>query len=40
LFASFFSGEGFVTRVEGKGKIVLQSRSMDGLAGWLNPKLW
>lgn len=40
LFASFFSGEGFVTRVEGKGKIVLQSRSLSGLVGWLNPKLY
>lgn len=40
LFSSFFSGEGIVTRVEGRGKIVLQSRSLDGLKNWLNPKLY
>lgn len=39
LFSSFFGGEGLVTRVEGKGKIVLQTRSISGLAAWLNPKL-
>lgn len=39
LISSLTSGEGFVTRVEGKGKIVLQSRSLNGLVGWLNPKL-
>ena len=38
LFSSFFGGEGLVTRVEGQGKIVVQSRSISGLAGWLNPK--
>lgn len=37
IFSSFFGGEGLVTRVEGKGKIVIQSRSMDGLAKWLRP---
>ena len=40
LFSSFFGGEGFVTRVEGNGKIIIQTRSMSGLAGWLNPKLY
>lgn len=40
LLSSLFSGEGFVTRVEGKGKIVMQSRSLSGLVGWLNPKLY
>lgn len=40
LFSSLFSGEGIVTRVEGRGKVVLQSRSLDGLKGWLNPKLY
>lgn len=40
LFSSFFSGEGFVLRLEGKGRIKLQTRSLDGLAGWLNPKFW
>lgn len=39
LLSSLFGGEGLVTRVEGNGKIVIQTRSMDGLAGWLNPKL-
>lgn len=38
VFSSFFGGEGFVTRVEGDGKIIIQSRSISGLAGWLNPK--
>lgn len=40
IFASFFGGEGLVTRVQGKGKIIIQSRSITGLAGWLNPKFW
>ena len=40
LFSSFFGGEGLVTRVEGYGKAVLQTRSVSGLAGWLNPKFW
>lgn len=39
LFSSVFGGEGLVTRVEGFGKIVLQSRSLPGLAGWLNPRI-
>lgn len=38
IFASFFGGEGLVTRVMGKGKVVIQTRSISGLAGWLNPK--
>lgn len=38
LFSSFFGGEGLVTRVSGKGKIVIQTRSISGLAAWLNPK--
>lgn len=40
LVSSLMSGEGFVTRVEGQGKIVMQSRSLNGLVGWLNPKLY
>jgi len=40
LFSSLFSGEGFVTRIEGHGKIVVQTRSLSGLAGWLNPRLF
>jgi uncharacterized protein (TIGR00266 family) len=39
IFGSFFSGEGFVTRLEGTGKVWLQSRSLTGLAGWINPRL-
>ncbi len=38
IFSSIFGGEGLVTRVTGQGKIVVQSRSISGLAGWLNPK--
>ncbi len=40
IFSSFFGGEGLVTRVEGKGKVVIQSRSISGLTGWVNPKLY
>lgn len=39
IFSSFFGGEGLVTRIEGRGTIVLQSRSLGGLVGWLNPRL-
>ena len=28
-----------ITRVEGTGTVILQTRSLSGLAGWLNPKL-
>lgn len=38
IFSSFFGGEGLVTRVTGKGKITVQSRSISGLTSWLNPK--
>ena len=40
IFSSFFSGEGLVLRLEGKGKIQLQTRSIGGVAGWLNPKFY
>ncbi len=36
IVSSMLSGEGLVTRIEGKGKIVLQTRSMSGLSGWTN----
>ena len=36
IFSSFFSGEGLVTRIEGKGRIIIQSRSLTGLAKWIN----
>ena len=39
LFSSFFGGEGLVTRVKGKGKISIQTRSLQGLRHWLNPRL-
>lgn len=40
LFSSFFGGEGLVTRVVGSGKILIQTRSINGLAGWLNRHLF
>ncbi len=40
IFSSFFGGEGLVSRVNGKGKIIIQTRSLDGLKSWLNPKLY
>jgi uncharacterized protein (TIGR00266 family) len=39
LISSFTSGEGLVGRLEGRGKILLQTRSLGGLVGWLNPRL-
>lgn len=38
LFATIFGGEGVVTRVVGDGQIYVQTRSVKGLASWLNPK--
>lgn len=38
LFSSFFGGEGLVTRLEGRGRYVIQTRSINSLADWLNPK--
>lgn len=38
IFSSLFGGEGFVVRMEGNGTIKLQTRSLSGLANWLNPK--
>lgn len=38
LLGSFFGGEGFVTRVVGTGKVYIQTRSIKGLASWLNPQ--
>ena len=40
LISSLTSGEGLVTRVEGKGKIVIQTRSVSGLTSWLNRYLY
>ncbi len=39
IFSSIFGGEGLVTRLEGEGRVLLQTRSLSGLASWLNPKL-
>lgn len=39
VFSSLLGGEGFVTRLEGTGTYFIQTRSLDGLVGWLNPKL-
>lgn len=39
IFSSFFSGEGFVTRISGSGKILIQTRSISGLQSWLNKHL-
>lgn len=40
VFGSLFGGEGFVTRIEGKGKIYLQTRSISSLAAWVNRFLY
>lgn len=40
FFASVFSGEGLVMRVEGRGKIAVQTRSLDGLRDMLNSLLY
>ena len=38
FFSSLFGGEGFVIRLIGKGMAQVQTRSLQGLASWLNPK--
>ena len=40
IFSSIFGGEGLVLKLIGRGKIKLQTRSIGGLAGWLNPRFW
>ena len=40
IFSSFFSKEGLVSRIQGPGKIYLQSRSIDGLTAWINRQLF
>lgn len=40
LFSSFFGGEGVVARLDGKGKVALQTRSLEGLRDYMNPKLY
>lgn len=39
LITSFTSGEGFVMRIKGKGKILVQTRSFSGLAKWVNKNI-
>lgn len=39
MLGSLTSGEGFVNKLEGRGKIYLQSRSVSGLVNFLRPKL-
>jgi uncharacterized protein (TIGR00266 family) len=38
FIASMFGGEGLVSRLSGSGTVYIQTRSIKGLAGWLNPK--
>jgi len=40
LISSFLSKEGFVLKLKGHGKIRLQTRSVKGLAEWLNARFW
>lgn len=39
VFSSVFGGEGLVLRLRGQGRVYLQSRSMSGLAHWVNRHL-
>jgi uncharacterized protein (TIGR00266 family) len=39
LLSSLFSGEGLVMRLSGPGRIYLQTRSIEGLAAWVNGHL-
>lgn len=39
IFSSFFGGEGIVMRLEGRGRIAIQTRSLSEFANWVNPKL-
>lgn len=34
---TLFSGEGLVMKFSGRGRLVLQTRHLSGLAGWLSP---
>ena len=40
IFSSIFSGEGLVLKLTGQGKIKLQTRSIQGVASWLNSKFF
>ena len=39
FFSSLFSGEGIVMRLHGPGRVYLQTRSIEGLAAWVNSHL-
>jgi uncharacterized protein (TIGR00266 family) len=39
LWTSVTSGEGFVMRLSGRGRVWLQTRSLDGFADWLKAKI-
>lgn len=39
LISSFTSSEGIVMRLKGKGKIIIQTRSIGGLTKWINRNL-
>ncbi len=39
IFSSLLGGEGLVTRVNGKGKIYLQTRNLSSLAKWINRQI-
>lgn len=36
FFSSIFGGEGLVTRMKGTGKVIIQTRSINSLATWIN----
>jgi len=37
-FSTLFGGEGLVARLEGQGKVKIQTRSLGGTSGWLNSR--
>ena len=39
ITAGMLGGEGIVTKLKGNGIVYLQSRSLSGMAAWLNPHL-
>ena len=39
LKSTFLSGEGLVIKFQGNGKVWVQTRTLDGLASWLTPRL-
>jgi uncharacterized protein (TIGR00266 family) len=40
IFSTLLGGEGLVSRMRGRGRIYLQSRSLSGLAAWTNSHLY